>query len=369
MRASSTTVAICVGLLALSGCKKDGAAAPEAYAGAQSAPAAAPPAAAPAAAAPAAAPAAQGPVPTAQKGLPDTPSPADNPTTPQKVALGHALFFDARLSKDDSMGCVGCHQPAQGWVVNEALSKKVGGAVNTRSAPTMLNVGYHKEFYWDGRMPTLEAVSNAAWKGQLGADPAAVAQKLGAVAGYVEKFKESFGEGPTADNIPKALAAFLRALQSGDTAFDRFTAGDNTALTQAQQNGWKVFTQAGCISCHVPPLFTDLAYHNVGIGSGKPEAERDNGRANHTKADGDKLKFKTPTLRDISKTGPYFHDGSVATLEEAIKLMAGGGVANPGLDPLLRDHKLSAADLADLKAFLLTLDGKHSFTGAPAALP
>jgi len=295
--------------------------------------------------------------------------PADNPASKEKIALGYTLFFDKRLSKDDSAACAGCHLPEHGWAHPDAVNPKVGGAKNKRNAPSMANLAYHTSFYWDGRMPTVEAVSNAAWKGQLGADPAEVAKKLNAVPGYTERFKQAFNAEASAENIPKALAAFLRALKSGDSPYDKSIKGDANALSAQASNGSKIFQTAGCVSCHTPPLFSDLQFHNVGIGTALPAAEQDNGRMDHTKQEADKGRFKTPSLRDVARTGPYFHDGSAATLDDAINIMVRGGIKNPGLDPLLQPKKLTDAERKDLRAFLEALSGTTTFTAAAADVP
>lgn len=309
------------------------------------------------------------PIPETPAFLPALEDPIDNPTTPEKVQLGHLLFFDKRLSRDDSMQCESCHHTNMGWTEGQPVSAKVGGAMNKRNAPTMLNIGYHQSFYWDGRMPTLEAVIKAAWTGQLGADPEAIAEKLNAVPVYRAHFQRAFGSDATGTNITMALGAFLRALKSGNAPFDRFEQGDQKAASKEAQRGFEVFKNAGCALCHVPPLYSDLAFHNAGVGFNKPEAQRDHGRRDATKDPKDEGKFKTPSLRDVAVTGPYFHDGSVKTLEEAIDLMAAGGVKNPNLDIRLRPQKLSAKDKAALKAFLEALTGKHTFSAGPAELP
>jgi cytochrome c peroxidase len=298
------------------------------------------------------------PLPASPLGLPTLLGPEDNPTTAEKAALGHALFFDARLSKDGSMACVACHLIEKAYTSGAAVDAKVGGALNTRNAPSMLNVGYHSSFYWDGRQPTLEAVSNAAWKGQLGADPQAVAATLNAVPAYRASFQRAFGEDATAANIPKALAAWLRALQSGNSPWDRAQAGDAKALSTDAQAGFALFTKKGCASCHVPPLFTDSDFHNVGLGD-------DPGRKDATKDDADFGRFKTPSLRNVALTGPYFHDGKTATLDEAIAVMARGGQKNPRLDPKLKPQTLSKREAAQLKAFLESLTGESTYSSAP----
>lgn len=294
---------------------------------------------------------------------------ADAAASATRAALGYTLFFDKRLSKDDSTACAACHLTDKGWATGNPTDAKVGGAANKRNTPTLLNLGYNKLFYWDGRAPTMDAVCAAAWKGQLGADPAVVAQKIAAVPAYKERFQAAFGQDPSAENIPTALGMFIRTLKSGDSGFDRFTAGDKTAMNDAAQRGWGVFQKAACVTCHTPPLFTDGAFHNVGIGSDKPEAEQDQGRADATKDAADKGRFKTPTLRDVSRTAPYFHDGSAKTLEEAITIMAAGGKANAGLDPLLKDQKLTDAEKSDLKAFLESLNGAYTYSAPATDVP
>lgn len=286
-------------------------------------------------------------------------SPDDNPTTPAKVALGRALFFDARLSKDGSMSCESCHHIDKAYTSGKALDAKVGGAMNKRNAMSMLNLGYFSSYYWDGRMPTLEAVSAAAWKGQLGADPAAVAAKLNEVPKYKAMFDEAFGTtgGATADDVPRALAAFFRALVSPQTPWDRFMAGDKKALSKDAQAGWATFQKAGCVGCHVPPLFSDSDFHSLGIGD-------DAGRKDATKAEEDTNKFRTPSLRNVALTAPYFHDGHAATLEDAIALMAKGGL-KPGSDAKLKPFALTPKDVAHVKAFLEALTGPASFEQAP----
>lgn len=298
--------------------------------------------------------------------LPEFTAPAESPFTADTVELGHRLFFEVALSKDGSMACAGCHLADKAWTSGNPVDAKVGGAMNKRNAPSMLNLAYHSTFYWDGRMPTLEAVCNAAWKGQLGADPAAVATTLNKNAELKARFQRAYGADATADNVPKALASFLRALTNGDSAFDKFQAGDKKAISADAKKGFEVFKKAGCVTCHVGPLFTDLDFHNVGLESTRPEAERDHGRKDATKAEADEGKFKTPSLRNVALSAPYFHDGQTKTLEEAITLMAGAdSKKNPVVDPKLKPQKLSPAEKTQLKAFLESLSGTSTFAGAP----
>jgi cytochrome c peroxidase len=298
-------------------------------------------------------------LPKAPLGVAEVSAPADNPTTAEKVDLGWKLFFDKRLSKDGSAACESCHHIAKAYTSGLALDAKVGGAMNKRNAPSMLNLGAHSSFYWDGRMPTLEAVSNAAWKGQLGADPATSAASLNAVPVYKASFVRAFGEPASADNVPKALAAFFRALQSGNSAWDKAQAGDAKALSKEAQEGSKLFTSKGCVVCHVPPLFSDQDFHNAGLGD-------DAGRKDATKADADVGNFKTPSLRNVALTAPYFHDGSSASLEDALAVMIKGGIANPNRDAKFKAQKVSPKELKALKAFLESLTGESTFTSEPA---
>lgn len=298
-------------------------------------------------------------LPAMPAGLPEAPAPADNPTTAEKAELGWKLFYDKRASKDGSMACAQCHLIPRAYTSAEVLDAKVGGAVNTRNTPTVLNLGFHTSWYWDGRMATLEAVSNAAWKGQLGADPATVAKSLNEVPVYKAMFERAFGEPATADNVPKAFAAFFRTLNNGNSAWDRAQAGDKKAMSAEATEGFKVFAAKGCVTCHVPPLFTHFEFENVGIGT-------DPGRKDATKDDADFGKFKTPSLRNVALTAPYFHDGHAKTLEEAIALMAKGGNKNPKLSTKLKPQKLSAKEGKALKAFLESLTGESTYTTEPA---
>jgi cytochrome c peroxidase len=298
------------------------------------------------------------------------PAPAENPTTAEKVHLGWLLFFDPRLSKDGAMKCESCHHVAQNWTSGNAVDAKVGGKVNVRNAPTMANLGYHTQgFYWDGRKATLEAVSEAAWTGQLGADPVVVSAALNAVPTYRALFQRAFGAEASKATVTQALAAFFRANNVGDSAWDKFEAGDKKAVSKEVVKGEAAFGKASCTLCHVPPLYSDFSFHNTGRGfDAGAKAFADHGRMDATKEAADDGKFMTPSLRGVALTGPYFHDGQAKTLDEAIDFMAAGGVANPGLDGKLHAVKLSKGDKAAIKAFLASLTGTQVFA-APPALP
>ncbi|HSE31414.1 MAG TPA: cytochrome c peroxidase [Pyrinomonadaceae bacterium] len=283
------------------------------------------------------------------------PIPADNPLTPEKVALGRQLFFDERLSGDGSRSCYSCHVCEKG--LTDGLAKAVG-AFNKqlpRSSPTLWNIGYHHEFYWDGRSPSLEKQAMAAWTGaNMGAKADEIAAKLNALQGYKAQFQQVFQSDATPDNIVKAIAAFERTIISGNTAWDRYQAGDKTAIDQSAWRGSNIFQAIKCNNCHDGVLFTDQQYHNVGIGM--DQKEPDPGRFKVTNNAKDTGAFKTPTLRDIAKSAPYFHDGSTATLEEAVDIMLAGGKPNEHLDKTnLQPHKLFPDQRQDLLNFLKSL--------------
>ncbi|MBI3447578.1 MAG: c-type cytochrome [Acidobacteria bacterium] len=296
-------------------------------------------------------------IPTPPPAFDDMPNPADNPPTAEKIELGRQLFFDKRLSADATRSCYSCHVCEKG--LTDGLPTAVGalGKKLTRSSPTLWNIGYHKEYYWDGRAASLEKQGLAAWTGgNMGADPNQIVPALNAIPGYKAQFQKVFSTDVTADGMMKAISSFERTLFCGTTRFDRSQQGDAKALGDAAKRGWEIFRgKGGCGTCHAGILFTDMQYHNAGVGMDKPEP--DIGRKKVTNADADLGAFKTPTLRDISKSAPYFHDGSVATLAEAVDVMAAGGKPNPHLDTKnLQDRKLTADEKKDLIAFLESLD-------------
>ncbi|HEV2884674.1 MAG TPA: cytochrome c peroxidase [Pyrinomonadaceae bacterium] len=282
--------------------------------------------------------------------------PGDNQMTPEKVALGRQLFFDERLSGDGSRSCYSCHVCEKG--LTDGLAKSIG-AFNKqlpRSSPTLWNIGYHKEFYWDGRSGSLEKQALAAWTGaNMGAKADEIAAKLNAIQGYRGQFQKVFGSDATPDNIVKAIAAFERTIISGNTSWDRYRAGDTSAMNQSAIRGWNIFQAIKCTNCHDGALLSDQQYHNVGIGM--DQKEPDVGRFKVTNVATDTGAFKTPTLRDIAESAPYFHDGSAPTLEGAVDIMLAGGKPNPHLDRKnLVKANLDPSQREDLLNFLRALD-------------
>jgi cytochrome c peroxidase len=281
--------------------------------------------------------------------------PPDNPMTPEKVALGRQLFFDERLSVDGTKSCYSCHVCEHG--LTDGLPKAIG-AMNKelpRSSPTLWNIGYHKEFYWDGRSGSLEKQALAAWTGaNMGAKADEIVAKLNALQGYKAQFQKVFQSDATPDNVVKAIAAYERTIISGNTAWDRWKAGDETAISRSAWRGWNIFQAIKCNNCHDGVLFTDQQYHNVGIGM--DAREPDVGRFKVTNKPEDTGAFKTPTLRDIANSAPYFHDGSAKTLEEAVDIMLAGGKPNEHLDKKnLEVHKILPDQREDLLNFLKSL--------------
>ena len=301
--------------------------------------------------------------------------PADNPMTASKVELGKMLFYDKRLSADGTKSCYECHQKEHG--LTDGLPTAIGAfnAKLPRSSPTLWNIGYHSAFYWDGRSPSLEAQGKAAWSGgNMGAwghgvkdkedrvSTKEIADKIGAIPGYKEQFQRVFNGPATPENIIAAICAFERTIVADKSAWVRFRSGDQTAFTEDAKRGWLVFSEkAKCNNCHDGLLLTDQQYHNVGIGMDAPKP--DMGRGAISKDEKETGAFKTPTLLDISKSAPYFHNGSVATLEEAVDLMVNGGKKNKFLDTKnLKAVKLTKAEKTDLLAFLKALDADYTVT-------
>ena len=281
--------------------------------------------------------------------------PTDNALSPEKVALGRQLFFDERLSVDGTRSCYACHVCENG--LTDGLAKAIGAGNKQlpRSSPTLWNIGYQKEFYWDGRSPSLEKQALAAWTGaNMGAKADEIVAKLNALQGYKAQFQKVFQSAATPDNVVKAIASYERTIISGNTPWDRWKAGDQSALRESAVRGWNIFQAIKCNNCHDGVLFTDQQYHNVGIGM--DQKEPDVGRFKVSNKPEDTGAFKTPTLRDIANTAPYFHDGSAKTLEEAVDTMLAGGKPNEHLDKKnLQPHKLDATMREDLLNFLRSL--------------
>jgi cytochrome c peroxidase len=326
--------------------------------------------------------------------------PADNPQTPEKIALGQKLFFEGRLSADGTVACASCHNPALAFTDGRSTSIGIYGHVGERNAPTILNALYNTTQFWDGRVQTLEEqaalpIINPIEMGQPSLD-AAVAQ-IAALGEYQQAFQGIFSRPPNGPDLLRALAAYERTQLSFDAPFDHFIAGDTNAIDEAAKRGWELFNSRGrCNKCHAltedqqdVTFFTDHDFHNIGIGiirhnvvtlarqaeqllnSGDTAAidraaiQTDMsalGRFLMTRQEPDIASFKTPTLRNVLVTGPYFHDGSQETLWDVMDhYNKGDGVQDPYLDEDIQPLALQEQEIDDLVAFLasLTSDAYH----------
>jgi cytochrome c peroxidase len=320
--------------------------------------------------------------------------PADNPQTPEKISLGQRLFFEHRLSVDGTVSCSTCHDPARAFSDGKPTSIGVKGRVGQRNAPTILNALYNKTQFWDGRVSTLEEqaalpIVNSVEMGHPNLD-GAVAQ-IAAVEEYQQAFRAVFGRPPNGPDLLRAIASYERTQLSFDSPFDHFIAGETNAIDESAKRGWDLFnTQGRCNKCHAltettrdVTNFIDNDFHNIGIGiirhnvvtlarqaeqlikSGDTAAidraaiQTDMsalGRFLITKQDKDIASFKTPNIRNVLVTGPYFHDGSQETLWDVIDhYNKGDGLQNPYLDEDIQPLALTESDIDDLVAFMASL--------------
>ena len=290
---------------------------------------------------------------------PDFEVPRDNPITAEKVLLGKRLFFDKNLSKDRSISCATCHDPAQGFSNGEAFAKGVAGARGTRNVPSIVNRLFGRIQFWDGRAETLEsqALGPLFNPEEMAMDENLLLERLRGNSVYLLLFQQAFEADPTLESVLQAIAAFERTLLSGTTAFDRYEwNGEKTALSGSAVRGIALFRgKARCSTCHIGTNFTDEEFHN--LGAGERAGQSDPGRAAVTKKPEDFGKFKTPTLRNITLTAPYMHDGSLATLEDVIAFYDSGGRPNPNLDKEMKPLQLTDGEKADLLEFLKSLTG------------
>jgi cytochrome c peroxidase len=306
-------------------------------------------------------------------GLPPIIWGSKNAYTPEKAELGWLLFFDKRLSADGTLSCASCHQPESAFTDGRAVSTGLRGQKGSRSAPTLMNSAWSGDLFWDGRSKSLEEqiIEPLLNPIEMGNTEQAVLKTLTGIPGYRARFKKVFGKDAIdIDQVARAIATFERTILSGNSPYDRYKAGDKKALTELQQEGMEIFfsNKARCDSCHEGLNFTNGKFANIGIGMDKPEP--DLGLYNISKQEPDKGAFKTPTLREIAHTGPYMHDGSVATLEEIVEHYDKGGVKNPWLHQDVKPLGLTPRGKKSLVEFLKSLSGegwKH--LKAPAKFP
>jgi cytochrome c peroxidase len=288
------------------------------------------------------------------------PAPADNPIEPRAVALGRDLFFDKLLSRDQTVACATCHEPTRAFTDGKPIAIGVRGQLAGRRSPVIVNRAWGSSFFWDGRAATLEqqVLQPIANPKEMDLTLEELVQRLAAHAEYPRRFREIYAQPVSTAVISRALASYVRTILAGGSAYDRYVAGDRSALSEEAQLGLKLFrTKAGCIACHVGPNFTDERFHNTGI-SWVNGRWSDMGRAAISKDDADRGAFKTPTLRQTAQAAPYMHDGSLATLADVVDFYDKGGRDNPALDPEMRPLNLTQAERKALAAFLEALTGE-----------
>ncbi len=290
--------------------------------------------------------------------------PEDNPMTPEKVALGWQLYYDPRLSADGTVSCASCHAPDAGFADPDPVSTGVGGLQGGRNSPTVINAAFNASQFWDGRAATLEeqALGPIENPVEMATTLPEVIAKLEAIPGYKQQFADVFGgDTITADMIAKAIASFERTVVSGNSPYDKWVATkDPSVISEAALRGEELFRgKAGCSQCHLGFNFSDAhldLYHNIGVGM--TDQDFDEGRYEVTQVIGEHGAFKTPTLRNVTETAPYMHDGSLATLEEVVDYYVQGGEPNNWLDPKISKLDLTEHEEADLIAFMEALTGE-----------
>jgi cytochrome c peroxidase len=297
------------------------------------------------------------------------PFPADNPFSEQKRALGEALFHDKRLSVDGSLACASCHERGKGLADGKVQGRGVPGRPLKRHTPTLWNLAWASPVFWDGRARSLEEqVAGPIESPDEMAQPlAAVIARLAADPATVRAFADTFPQSPKVDaaNLAKAIATYERTFVSPATRFDRWIAGDTQALSAKEISGFQLFTgKAHCVNCHSGFAFTDYAFHDIGL----PGDDR--GRGAVLRLGAAEHAFKTPGLREIGRSAPYMHDGSLATLEDVVRHYVSGVVERPTLSKdLARPLALSDAERADLVAFLGTLTSEGEPTLPDQVVP
>jgi cytochrome c peroxidase len=293
------------------------------------------------------------------------PFPADNAWSAAREELGRTLFFDPRLSRSGVMSCATCHNPGFSW--GDGLARGVGHAAKAlpRRSPTLLNVAWAEALFWDGRAGTLEeqALGPIASPDEMNLPLEELVPKIQAVRGYVAMFERAYpGEAVSTNTIAKAIATFERTVVSGAAPFDRWVEGDEDAISTEAVRGFVVFNdKAKCASCHSGWRFTDDSFHDIGA------LGEDRGRAVVLEGiPAMEYAFKTPTLRDIDRRGPYLHDGSEPTLESVVELYdLGGRTKRPSLSRDIVPLSLTAEEARSLVAFMRTLTSDD----APVAVP
>ena len=328
--------------------------------------------------------------------LPEVPVPADNPITAAKTELGKLLFFDNRLSGDVGTSCASCHDPRQGWGDGQAVSRGYAGTQHWRNSQTIINSAFFTKLFWAGEVPSLEAQASSAITGNLAGngDPVMIEERIMQMPEYLAMFKEAFGvDRPTFAHVLKAIATFERAAMiSRDSPFDEYLAGDEDALSDDAKAGLALFQgKAGCIQCHHGALMSDEDFHFLDLPQhsvfntdplrqvalryqhyirGVPEdvyrnADEDLGLYYTTKKDGDKGRFRTPSLRYLEYTAPYMHNGVLSEIEDVVEYYNEGGGDDPKQSQLIKPLGLTEDEKFELVEFLYSLSGDEIRMNVP----
>ena len=325
-----------------------------------------------------------------------------NPMTEGKLKLGKQLYYDQRMSADSTVSCASCHDPNKGWTDNKVTSVGIGNQLGARNSPTVLNTVYARSLFWDGRAPSLEGQAQGPIQNKIEMGDQSyrqIIERLRTIPSYRDQFRQVFGTDVTLDGVAKAIATFERTALSGDSAYDRYAMGDPdenatyTNLTLEQKRGMVLFGigmkmddpdkdkidsklkgRANCTACHAGDNFSDEMFHNLGVGYDvSQEKYADLGRwviaPIGAKSNSERGAFKTPTIRDITRTAPYMHDGSETTLAAVVEFYNKGGNKNPTLDPKMAPLNLSDQEKADIVAFMKALTGQAVPVEVPTLPP
>jgi len=298
----------------------------------------------------------------------EVPAPANNKVTPERTELGKMLFFDPRLSGSARISCASCHNPTMGW--SDALPTAVGDErqVLSRATPSIVNAAYNDVLMWDGRFRTLEEQSLGPIRApsEMHGSMEEIIAKLKRSPGYTEEFDRAYpGEGVTSETIAKAIASFERTVITRDSPFDQWIAGNKSAIGDSAERGFALFIgKANCVACHQPPNFTDQGFHNIGV-----RGNQDDGRFAKVPIRVLKGAFKTPSLRDVTLTAPYMHNGAYQTLPEVIDHYNRGGDEKANLDPNIKPLGLTVQEKKDLATLLESLTAKASVVVNLPTLP
>lgn len=298
-------------------------------------------------------------------GFPFPDVPEDNPLTTASVQLGKALFFDPRLSRDGTISCATCHLPELAFSDGVPVSIGIEGRLSARNSPSLGNVAYHNNFFRDGGVPTLEmqVIAPIHDPVEMDHDIQVAAASLRDVEPYKRLSMLAYGRPMDAWVLTRAIANYERTLISGWSRWDRWMNGDPAAMSTSEVRGWQLFNSPAlnCISCHSGFDLSDHGFHNIG----QYLEYSDPGRERISLLAEDFGKFKTPSLRNIARTAPYMHDGTMATLDEVLDHFASGGQPHPNRSPLLQTFVLDAQERADLLAFLNALNDERSLDQVP----